>query len=103
MSGSERDVRMTVMTVTLDLKPEIEERIKQRAAEKGLTVEAFLETVIDATVNRQTGKSFAETASPEEWEKALKDWISHFPPHPVLSDEAISRESIYREREDAQL
>jgi hypothetical protein len=91
------------MTVTLDLKPEIEERIKQKAAEKGLTVEAFIETVINANMNRQTRKTFAETASPEDWEKALKVWISNFPPHPVLSDEAISRESIYREREDAQL
>ena len=91
------------MTVTLELKPEIEERIKQKAAEKGLTVEAFIETVIDANVSRQTGKSFAETATPEEWVKAFKDWINHFPAHPVLSDEAISRESIYREREDAQL
>lgn len=91
------------MTVTLELKPEIEERIKQKAAEKGLTVEAFLETVIDADVNHQSDKSFQETATAEEWEKALKNWISNFPEHPVLSDEAISRESIYREREDAQL
>ena len=91
------------MTVTLELRPEIEERIKQKAAEKGLTVEAFIETVINGNVGRDPEKSFAETATPEEWEKALKDWIRHFPPHPVLSDEAISRESIYREREDAQL
>lgn len=91
------------MTVTLELKPEIEDRIKRKAAEKGLTVEAFIETVINADVGVQPEKSFAETATPEEWVKAFKDWISHFPPHPVLSDEAISRESIYREREDAQL
>ena len=91
------------MTVTLELKPEIEERIKQKAAEKGLTVEAFIETVINADVNRQSDRSFQETATAEEWEKALKNWIRNFPEHPVLSDEAISRESIYREREDAQL
>ena len=91
------------MTVTLELTPQIEERLKQKAAEKGLSVEAFIETVINGNVGRDPEKSFAETATPEEWEKALKDWIRHFPPHPVLSDEAISRESIYREREDAQL
>ncbi|HBB95167.1 MAG TPA: hypothetical protein DC054_07230 [Blastocatellia bacterium] len=91
------------MTVTLDLNPEIEERLKQKASEKGLSVEAFIETVISGNVGRHAEKSFAETATPEEWKKALKDWIRHFPPHPVLSDEAISRESIYREREDAQL
>jgi hypothetical protein len=91
------------MTVTLLLKPETEERIKRKAAEKGLTVEAFIETVIDADVNRGRDKLFQETATAEEWEKELKNWISNFPEHPVLSDEAISRESIYREREDAQL
>jgi hypothetical protein len=91
------------MTVTLELKPEVEERIRQKAAVKGLTVEAFIQTVIDADVGFQSEKSFAETATPEEWGKALRDWIKNFPPHPVLSDEAISRESIYREREDAQL
>jgi len=91
------------MTVTLELTPEVEERIKQKAAEKGLTVEAFIETVIDADVNGQSEKSFQETATVDEWEKALEDFIRNFPEHPVLSDEAISRESIYREREDAQL
>ena len=91
------------MTFTLELKPEVEERIKQKAAEKGLTLEAFIETVIDADVNRQSEKSFQETATVEEWERALTDFINNFPQHPVLSDEAISRESIYREREDAQL
>ena len=91
------------MTVTLELKPEVEERIKQRAAEKGLSVQAFIETVIDADVDRQSDKSFHETATVDEWQKALDDLIRDFPQHPVLSDEAISRESIYREREDAQL
>jgi len=89
--------------VTLELKPEVEERIKQKAAEKGLTLEAFIETVIDADVSGESDKSFHETATVDEWEKALDDWIRNFPQHPVLSDEAISRESIYREREDAQL
>ena len=91
------------MTVTLDLKPEIAERIKQKAAEKGLSVEAFIETVINGDAGGEPEKSFAETATPEEWVKALDEFIKNFPQHPVLSDEAISRESIYREREDAQL
>ena len=48
--------------------------------------------------------SFALTATPEEWKKAFLEWVhTERPAHPPLSDEAISRESIYREREDAQL
>ncbi|HSS19826.1 MAG TPA: hypothetical protein VLL54_07120 [Pyrinomonadaceae bacterium] len=92
------------MTVTLELKPEIEERVKQKAAERGLTVEAFIETVIDADVNRQSNKSSQEIATVDEWKRAFLEWVhTERPAHPPLSDEAISRESIYREREDAQL
>lgn len=92
------------MTVTLDLKPEIEARLREKAAERGLPVERFLEAVIELDVSRGGEKPFHETASVEEWEKALTEWINiKRPRHPPLSDEAISRESTYLEREDAQL
>jgi hypothetical protein len=53
----------------------------------------------------QIEKRFFETATDEEWEAALMDLAnsSFFSKTPPLSDEAISRESIYREREDSQL
>jgi hypothetical protein len=43
---------------------------------------------------------FQETASPQEWNHAFTEWIdSHKDLNlPSLSDEAISRESIYEER-----
>jgi hypothetical protein len=40
-----------------------------------------------------------EELSFAEWESEMSDLISSFPESPVLSDEAISRESIYT-RED---
>jgi hypothetical protein len=40
--------------------------------------------------------------SPEQWEKEMNDIIDSFPQSPLLSDEAISRESIYT-REDEML
>jgi hypothetical protein len=89
------------MTVILDLKPEIEQRVKAEANAHGLSVQDYILNVLERDMPRED--SFAMTASPEEWVKAFKDWIRHFPEHPILSDEAISRESIYREREDAQL
>ena len=90
------------MTVTLELKPEVEEHIKSEAEARGLSVEDYILDVLERETP-SADSNFARTASPEEWVRAFRDWISHFPPHPVLSDEAISRESIYREREDAQL
>jgi hypothetical protein len=53
----------------------------------------------------QIEKPFFETATNEEWEAALMDLAnsSFFSKTMPLSDEAISRKSIYREREDSQL
>jgi hypothetical protein len=92
------------MTVTLELKPEVEARIRARAAERGLPVEKFIQSVIEIDMAREGERPFHETATDQEWEAALLDWINtERPRHPPLPDEAISRESIYREREDAQL
>ena len=90
------------MTVTIDLKPEVEERIAAEASARGLSVEDYILGVLEKSTGNNES-NFARTANAEEWVRAFRQWVNHFPPHPVLSDEAISRESIYREREDAQL
>jgi hypothetical protein len=91
------------MTVTLDLKPEVEERIVAEAKARGLSVETYILSVLEKDT-RNGDDSFAMTATPEEWKTAFLEWVNtDRPSHPLLSDEAISRESIYREREDAQL
>ncbi|MCT7976061.1 hypothetical protein [Laspinema olomoucense] len=44
-------------------------------------------------------RPFYETATPAEWVKAFQEWAQSHPRNqPSLSDEAISRESIYGER-----
>ncbi|MGK7904755.1 MAG: hypothetical protein AB4352_25780 [Hormoscilla sp.] len=44
-------------------------------------------------------RPFYETATPEERAKAFREWAESHPRNmPYLSDEAISRESIYGER-----
>lgn len=91
------------MTVTLDLRPEVEELIKAEANARGLSVEDYILEVLEREAPNGES-SFALTASAEEWKKSFLEWVNaERPPHPPLSDEAISRESIYREREDAQL
>jgi len=91
------------MTVTLELKPEVEEHIKAEASARGLSVQDYILNILERdTANGES--NFAMTATPEEWEKAFLEWVhTPRPEHPPLSDEAIDRESIYREREDAQL
>lgn len=60
----------------------------------------FVRTLIRERLFRaKSQRPFYETASPEERSKALHDWVeSHDPITPILSDEAMSRESIYGER-----
>lgn len=91
------------MTVTLELRPDIEARAVRQAAAHGLSVEAFLESVIEDNLNGKEEKPFYETATVEEWEAALDE----FGNSPAFSRAASfvddSRESIYREREDSQL
>jgi hypothetical protein len=89
------------MTVTLELKPEIEEQLVSRARAAGLSTEEF--------VNRELERLVASTPpisklTPEERVRLWNEFLeSHSVGGPPLSDYAVSRESIYGEREDAQL
>lgn len=90
------------MSVTLELKPETEARAVEQAAAQGVPVEAFLESVIEENLNGREEKSFAETASFEEWMREFEEWTAshNYITAPPADD---SRESIYREREDSRL
>lgn len=86
------------MNVTLQLKPSVQARMHAQAAAQGLPVETYLESLIESLAGPQL-QHFQETATPEEWARALRDWSeSHGRNTPILSDEAISRESLYAER-----
>jgi len=89
------------MTVTLELKPEVEEKLEALARESGLSAEGYLEKRVEEMISA-SGPRPAKT--PEErvrlWHEFLKshDEIKA----PPLSDHAVSRESIYT-REDEML
>lgn len=83
------------MTIKLDLKPEIEARLIAQATLQGVSVDHYLESLIEQHLT---------TEAEPEW-KVLLAQLGKSPSlaqAPPLSDEAISRESIYREREDQQ-
>jgi hypothetical protein len=87
------------MTVTL--KPELEEEVAARAKAEGLTTEEFVNRELEKLVAREQTSS---EVSPEERARILEEWLAnHSVGGPPLSDYAVSRESIYKEREDAQL
>jgi hypothetical protein len=106
--------------VTIHPRPDQEAKI-QEALEAGLIRSA--EDVIDAGLERlreqppssaplpQSLKEvfdvargpadeidFSQELSQNDWEKKFDIWVRSFPKSPILSDEAISRESMYPDR-----
>ena len=83
------------MTVTLNLPPDVEQAFLAEAQSKGVPLDQLIGDLLLA----HTPISAAAEMSPEEWVREFKDWVnSHSRNTPLLSDEAISREFIYRER-----
>ncbi|QLE58088.1 hypothetical protein [Nostoc sp. TCL26-01] len=92
------------MTIQIQLKPEIEARLIAQAATQGLSVEAYLESLIEDSLINQEKPSFYQVSNQEEWENIFTELINSpaFTLAPPLSDAAISRENIYT-REDEML
>jgi hypothetical protein len=79
------------MTVILEIPAEREEGIRQAAEARGLTVEAWLLQLAEI---HEPDTPYLKT--PEERVRFFREWMkSRDPNTPVLSDEAMSRESIY--------
>ena len=91
------------MTVTLELKPEIEARLIDEAAARGMELETYLASVIEDRLNEEES-CFDTTATDEDWGALLQELAESqsFAKASPLSDAAISRESLYAEREDRQ-
>jgi hypothetical protein len=90
------------MSVTIELKPETEKRLAEKAREKGLKIETYVEVLIEEKLKgeekpEEKEKPFYETATKEEWLAEFHRWVdSHKDKnYPVLPDEAYSRENIY--------
>lgn len=83
------------MSIQIELKPEIEAEAKPRAQRDGLLVSQYVQRILEQHLSVQTTESIM---TPEERAKALEEWAENFPYRrsTPLSDEAISREGIYR-------
>ena len=79
------------MTVTLNLSPETERRLREKAARSGQTLEGYLEALAQ-------GAAAATPAvlSPDEWAAQFRAWVASHRPLPALADD--SRDSIYEGR-----
>ena len=82
------------MTVTIEVPPEIEAGLLEQAAAQGLPLSQYLERLLREKIPARSGLA----ATPAERVAAWRDSVIGLPDTPPLSDEAISRESIYGDR-----
>jgi hypothetical protein len=84
------------MTVTLDLPPHTVQAYRAEASARGVPLEVVVREVLLAHEPSPVGIEIPS----EEWVHQFKAWTrSHAGDDlPLLSDEAISRESIYGDR-----
>lgn len=82
------------MPTNLEVQPDVALRITERA--RGVSVNTYLRSLIE---ERESAEDFRKALSPQGKVRLLREWTaSHSHDTPLLSDEAISRESIYGER-----
>ena len=84
------------MGTTLEVKPEIAEKLRCLAKAQKVSVDELLTVYIPGLTPAEAEKN---GRSAEDRVRAFDDWIKSFPTNtPPLSDEAISRESLYGNR-----
>jgi len=83
------------MTLTLELTPEREAVLKAQAQARGMSVQEWL-LELAAQAVPPTSIAHLQRTNPQEWLRQFRAWAeSHDRTTPLLSDEDISRESIY--------
>jgi hypothetical protein len=87
------------MSITLEISPEVEASLVERANSIGVPLDKFLQRVVEREALVPVTKGRPLTG-PEKAE-AFRRWAMSFPPNlPVLNLEDITREKMY-ERDDS--
>jgi hypothetical protein len=81
--------------VTINLNPDTEARLVALAQESGLTVELFLEHLVK---EKKSTTAPRRHLNPDDWSAQFEEWANSFPEAPLISDEALRRESLYPDR-----
>ena len=90
------------MTLSVDIKPELEERLLARALSHGQSLEVFIQHLLenealDSQPSPSTQSNTAPALTGPEKAAAFEAWANSFPANlPILSLESVSREKIYQ-------
>jgi hypothetical protein len=97
LPGNEvKSAKRRIMTLVLEIPPERSAALQAQAHARGLSVEEWpLELAEEQELESAT---HLQTTDPTEWARQFHEWAeSHDRTTPLLSDEAVSRDGIYRD------
>ena len=84
------------MTIVMSFTPDTEKRLKAKADRRGLSIEKYLDDLVQQDVHTEFSFDNAPLPTAEERAKAWLDWCASHKPLPFEADD--SRESIYEGR-----
>ena len=88
------------MNLTIELADDKAAALKAQAAAHGLTVERWVEQIAEQHAQAQPASmAHLQKTNPKEWARQFHAWAeSHDRTTPLLTNDAVSRESIYPDR-----
>jgi hypothetical protein len=83
------------MNVTIQIPEDHAARFQAQAQARGLSVEGWLMELADQNAPPRS-IAHLQSTNPQEWARQFSSWAEgHDRTTPLLSDEAVSRDSIY--------
>jgi len=86
------------MTLTLDMTPELEHRLREAAARKGIPAEEYARMLLEEGLLNGPQAAEPGAATSEDRKQRLSHWIEANRGLPSLPEEAFQRTSFYGER-----
>jgi hypothetical protein len=84
------------MTITLDIKPEVQAELARQAAAHGSGLESYAASLLEGAVHVPAA---ATKLNQERLENTLREMGQFSHKIPSLPDEAFSRESLYQDHD----
>ena len=86
------------MTLTVALTPEEESKLLAEARARGVSPDALVHNAVKELLSKIESSTETAKMTPQERAGAFEEWARSHRCTPPLSDEAISRETLYGER-----
>ena len=84
------------MTITVDIRPEVQAELARQAAAQGRVIEAYAASLLEEAVHLPAG---ASRLTQDRLENTLREMAQFSHKIPALPDEAFTRESLYQDHD----